>query len=336
MQTKSPNEPRSIVLSYGHISRRTFFKHSAKATLAATVMMPALVSGQDPTATKRKMTICLTPGSIGVSANQMEAVALAQRHGFEAVEPFGGYFGSAAEPQFSDVLAALKAKNLVWGAAGLSVDYRQDEKRFNEGMKRLPQVAAALQKAGVERVSTWLTPGHDSLTYLQNFRQHAHRLREAARVLKDHGQRLGLEYVGTFTLRARRKYPFVHTMAETRELIAEIGTGNVGFVLDSWHWWTAGDSVEDILSLKKEDVVSVDLNDAPAGVPKEQQVDGRRELPCATGVIDVAAFLNALQQIGYDGPVRAEPFNKALNDLDNDAACEATVKAMRKAFELIK
>jgi sugar phosphate isomerase/epimerase len=79
----------------------------------------------------------------------------------------------------------------------------------------------------------------------------------------------------------------------------------------------------------------VDLNDAPAGVPKEEQKDGQRELPCATGVIDLAAFMKALERIGYDGPARAEPFNRALNELDNEAACAATIKAMRKAFEFV-
>jgi sugar phosphate isomerase/epimerase len=281
------------------------------------------------------MTLCLTPGSIGVSANQVEAIELAARHGFEAVEPFGGYLASLSDPQIGELAASLKTKGLVWGAGGLSVEFRQDEAKFNDGIKGLPKIAAAMQKAGVSRVGTWLMPGHDSLTYLQNLRQHATRLRETARILKDHGQRLGLEYVGTHTLRIRRKFPFVHALAETKELIAEIGTGNVGLVLDSWHWWQAGDTAEDLLSLKNEEVVSVDLNDAPAGMPKDQQIDGKRELPCATGVIDVAAFLKSLQKIGYDGPVRAEPFNKALNDLDNDAGCAATVKAMRKAFELI-
>jgi sugar phosphate isomerase/epimerase len=157
-----------------------------------------------------------------------------------------------------------------------------------------------------------------------------------ARVLRDHNLRFGLEYVGTISSRSGRKHPFIHTMAETRELIAEIGTGNVGLVLDSWHWWQAGDTAEEILSLKNADIVSVDLNDAPAGLPKEQQRDGQRELPCATGVIELAGFLNALNQVGYDGPVRAEPFNKPLNDLDNEAACAATLQAMRKAFELIR
>jgi len=318
-----------------HLTRREFCALTAKAAVTATVA-PVFAGAQSSPSAKRKMTICLTPGSIGVSANQAEAVDLAARYGFEAVEPFGNYLETLSDQQSADLVGLLKGKGLVWGAAGLPVEFRQDDEKFNAGMKSLPKVAAALQRAGVQRVGTWLSPGHNSLTYFQNFRQHVTRLGTAARVLKDHGQRLGLEYVGTQMARINRKYPFVHTMAEMKELIAEIATGNVGLVLDSWHWWTAGDSVEDILALRNLDVVSVDLNDAPAGVLKEQQIDGKRELPCATGVIDLASFLNALQRIGYDGPARAEPFNKALNDLDNDAACATTIKAMRKAFELIQ
>jgi sugar phosphate isomerase/epimerase len=176
-----------------------------------------------------------------------------------------------------------------------------------------------------------LSPSHDELTYGKNFQQHAARLREVGRVLKDHGIRLGLEYVGTQLLLVGKRYPFVHTMAETRELIAEIDTGNVGLVLDTWHWWTAGDTEADILALRNEDVVSVDLNDAPKGIAKEQQRDNERELPAATGVIDALTFLKALVKIGYDGPARPEPFNKVLNALENDPACAATSAAMHKS-----
>jgi sugar phosphate isomerase/epimerase len=58
-------------------------------------------------------------------------------------------------------------------------------------------------------------------------------------------------------------------------------------------------------------------------------------LPCATGIIDVGAFLNALNQIGYDGPVRAEPFNRAVNQMPKDEACQAAATALKKAFALI-
>jgi len=156
-----------------------------------------------------------------------------------------------------------------------------------------------------------------------------------AKVLRDHGVRLGLEYVAPKTTWASRRYPFIHTMAEMKELIAEMDAGNVGFVLDSWHWWHAGDSAADVLSLKGTDVVAVDLNDAPAGIAKDAQVDNHRELPCATGVIDVGAFLNALNQIGYDGPVRAEPFNQAVNKMPKEEACTTTAQAVKRAFALI-
>ena len=56
----------------------------------------------------------------------------------------------------------------------------------------------------------------------------------------------------------------------------------------------------------------------------------------ATGVIDLAAFLGALVKIGYDGPVRAEPFNKKLRAMPNEEAMAATAAAMKKAFALVE
>ncbi|MDB4617483.1 sugar phosphate isomerase/epimerase [Verrucomicrobiales bacterium] len=218
------------------------------------------------------------------------------------------------------------------------MDFRKDEETFKNGLAELPKQAAGLKRAGLKRIGTWLMPCDDELTYLANFKQHADRLREVAKVLGDSGLMLGFEYVGTASLMASKKFPFLHTMAETRELNAAIGTDNVGLVLDSWHWWhwwQAGDSAEAIRELKSEEIALVDLNDAPKGVKKNAQEDGKRELPMATGVIDVKPFLESLVAIGYDGPVRAEPFNQALRDLEDDAACAATSAAIDKGFALV-
>ena len=311
--------------------RRDFIRKAASGAIAA-ALPPRLFSLM---AAERKLKLCLSPGAIGVSASQIEAIDLAAKYGFEAVDPNAGYLASLSEGQLQGLLADMKSRGLSWGAAGLPVDFRQDEAKFNEGMTALLRLAPLLRKADVTRITTWIMPCSRQLTYRQNFDLHVARLRAVAGVLAEHGQRLGLEYVGTQSLRDSQKYPFLHTMAETRELIGEIGTGNVGLALDSWHWWTAGDSQADILALKNEDIVLVDLDDAPAGVPKEQQIDSQRELPAATGVIDVGQFLGAVIMVGYDGPMRAEPFNKALNDMDNDAACAATVTALKKALERV-
>lgn len=316
------------------IPRRDFLVQTAAAA-GAVVTAAALSRTHAAESAPHRPRLALTPGSIGVRANQNEAIQLAHQFGFEAVEPYPDQLARLPADELNELLAGMKAKGLTWAAAGLSVDFRRDDTAFSEGLKRLPALAATMQKAGVTRVGTWLSPGHGTLTYLQNFRQHAKRLREAAQVLRDHGARLGLEYVGTITSRARQRFPFVHSLVETRELIAEIGTGNVGVVLDSWHSWQAGEAADDLLTLTAEDIVSVDLNDAPAGVAKDQQQDGRRELPAATGVIEIAGFLKVLVQRGYDGPVRAEPFNQALNALDNEPACAATIEALRKALALV-
>lgn len=73
----------------------------------------------------------------------------------------------------------------------------------------------------------------------------------------------------------------------------------------------------------------------PTGIAVADQIDNRRELPMATGVIDIRSFLSALVEIGYNGPVRAEPFNKPLNDLDDEPAVAATAKALNSAFAVV-
>ena len=42
----------------------------------------------------------------------------------------------------------------------------------------------------------------------------------------------------------------------------------------------------------------------------------------------------ALIAIGYDGPVRPEPFNKPLNAMDDAEAAKTAATAMKKAFGL--
>ncbi|MCF7763357.1 MAG: sugar phosphate isomerase/epimerase [Verrucomicrobia bacterium] len=317
------------------MNRRSFIQTASRAA-AATAAVGALPLGTFAQQPRTRMTINLVCGAIGVEARtQADVNALAVKHGFQSVEALGGDLAGMSPTQLGDLLGSMKQNRIVFGACGLSVDFRGTEEGFQESLRKFKSVAAGLERAGVDRVNTWLSPSSRDLTYIRNFRQHADRLRQVAQVLKDHGQRLGLEYVGTHTLLVRGKYPFIHTLGETRDLIAEIGTGNVGLVLDSWHWWQAGDSGEDIQSLTNHDIIAADLNDAPKGRKKNEQIDSQRELPMATGEIDVATFLNAMNRVGYDGPVRAEPFNAPLRAMDNDAACAASSQAMKKAFALI-
>ncbi len=325
--------PTSIA-NMNPICRRDFLK-TGLATAGAAALS-SIHSSRAWAASGHAMTIDLTPGAIGVQTRDPVALnALAATHGFTSVAPNVGALQAYSDSQLGELLAKMKEQGLRWGTAGCPISMRATPSEFQDGIKSLPQYAAALAKAGGKRVNTWIPPSNDSMTYVQNFRRLASHLKQIGAVLADYDLRLGLEYIGTHTLLIRGKYPFVHTMAETKDLIAESGADNIGFVLDSWHWWQAGDSADDIATLEANDIIAVDLNDAPKGVVKNAQRDNRRELPMATGVIDVGSFLTAIRDTGFDGPVRAEPFNAPLNALDDQDACTKTSAALKKAFALL-
>ena len=318
------------------ITRRRFLLTGTASGIVLSAPRGILARTAEPaTASERKFYSILSLGRLGFHASFPESVELATKYGFEGLDPDANYFASLDNDALKHLLDDLRKRNLKFGAAGLPVEFRKDSDTFNDGLKQLPAAAETLQRAGIWRVSTWVLPSSNDLTYEQNFRQHGDRLRQCAQVLGDHGQKLGLEYVAPRTLLRSQKYPFIHTLRGMKELIGAIGTKNVGIQLDSWHWFNAQETNKDLLTLRNQDVLTVDLNDAPSGLTLDQYQDNSRELPAATGVIPVKQFLDALAQIGYDGPIQAEPFNAALRALPLDQACAATSTAMKKAFSLM-
>ena len=318
------------------ITRRQFLSAGAAASIAARPARGMLARVEaHAESPKRRFYAILSLGRLGFRAGFPQSLELTVKHGFEGLDPDPNYFASLGEEGLKRLRDDLQAKNLRLGAAGLPVEFRKDEATFNDGLKKLPATAEILERAGVSSVSTWILPCSNDLTYPQNFRQHAYRLRQCAQILADRGQKLGLEYVAPRTLWRSQRQPFLHTLSETRELIVAIGTNNLGIQLDSWHWFNAEETGKDLVALRGSDVVTVDLNDAPRGLSLDQYQDDHRELPLATGVIPVKGFLDSLVQIGYAGPIQAEPFNAALRAMPLDQACSSASAAMRRAFSLL-
>jgi sugar phosphate isomerase/epimerase len=315
------------------INRRHFLVAGAAAGIALSAV--GRVVAATTSIQERRFYAILSLGRLGFHTSFPESLELATKHGFEGLDPDISYLASLNDDALHRLLDELQKRNLKFGAAGLPVEFRKDSDTFNSDLKKLPDAAAVLQRAGIWRVNTWILPCSDDLTYLQNFRQHAARLRLCAEVLAGHGQKLGLEYVSPRTLWRSQKHPFIHTLSEMKELLVAIGTDNLGIQLDSWHWFNAQETQQDLLTLRGQDVITVDLNDAPTGLTLDQYRDDHRELPAATGVIPVKQFLDALLQIGYDGPIQAEPFNAALRALPLEQACAAASDAMKRAFSLM-
>ena len=134
---------------------------------------------------------------------------------------------------------------------------------------------------------------------------------------------------------SRDQFSFIRTINELRELIVAIDEKNVGYQLDAFHLYCANHSVEDLKFLNKDNIVMCQLNDAVLGRSVDEQLDLERELPGKTGLIDTAPFLNFLNNIGYEGTVSAEPFNKELNKMNNEDAAKATFNAIKNVLKML-
>jgi len=273
----------------------------------------------------------LNTGALGHSASFEDSVRLAREYGFGGVDPDLGY----AKEKGTAVVKELCAKNnLKLGGFGLSVKWRENDsdKDYAESLQNFIADCKLAAELGVTRCNTWVIPCSNKLSYKQYFDLFITRMKPIAQILNGYGQNLGLEFIGPRTLRASQKYGFIYTMDGMRAAACAINTGNVGFLLDCWHWYTAQSTVSDIEQLDAKEVVYVHLNDAPVGVNVNDQVDNKRELP-GTGVIDLKGFFGALKKIGYDGPCTVEPFNQPIREMKVDAAVKATAASLDKVWK---
>lgn len=280
------------------------------------------------------MFINLSPGTIGIRATLAESIALAKRHGFAGVDFSIGEVADLVEARDADaVLALFDEAGLKAGAWGFPVDFRSSDDALKESVAALPRLARAAQACGFTRCTTFIMPCHDEMAYAENFTYHVERMRPGAEILADHGVAFGLEWVGPKTLRESKRHPFIHTMAEALELGDAIGTGNMGLLVDAYHLYTSHASNDVIKTLSTKQVVNVHVNDAIKDVPVDEQLDGVRDLPGYSGMIDLNGFLHALREIGYDGPVTAEPFSQRLREMEADDAAAETGEAMAAMWE---
>lgn len=257
---------------------------------------------------------CLNPGAVGVKMEWEAVLPLAKACGFAGVD-----VPVRPDTDVARVKALLAEHGLKPGGQGLPFDFRGTEAVYRDGLKTLRAVAEKAAAIGQTRFYIWIFSFSDTLPFKENFRFHAERLGETAKILRDSGCRLGLEFLGPRHFREDKPHSFVHDIVGMMQLAEAVGP-NAGLLLDSWHWHMSLGTLSEIRALTNDQVVYVHINDAPAGIPIERQQDSVRAVPGETGVLDLPAFLAALRAIGYDGPVVAEPFVKELGTMPPLAA----------------
>ncbi len=274
----------------------------------------------------------LNPGMIGIHASLVEALDMAAQYGFDGVDiNLPDMAEMARETSVDEVRGLFARSGSRPGNWGLAIEWHGSERKWTDELTRLRRYAALAREIGAQRTTAVVMPWSDERTFDENYAFHVERLKPVAELLGEHDCRFGLEFIGPETLRRGRKHAFVYTMDGMLALCRDLGP-NVGLLLDLWHWYTSHGTWDDLVRLGNGDVVNVHVNDAPAGVPVDEQIDNKRCLPGETGVLDIARFLRALDAMGYDGPVTAEPFSARVNALAPQDALRETSEAMHRVW----
>lgn len=278
----------------------------------------------------------LMPGAIGITNLSFpESVAFAAQTGFASITLDIRTARAMADDQGIDAVKGLFASHGIRAATwGPPVSWQDDAQRDKQ-LAELPRYAEVAQALGSPGATLGIMPGSNERDFDAQYAWILERLRPLAEALKESDTRLGIEFIAPKTTRNRFTHEFIYDAKGMMKLARDVGTGNVGLLFDLWHHYEAHGTVAEIEDLKAEDIVFVHVNDAPAGIPVDEQMDLVRTLPMETGAIEAPAMMQALAKIGYDGPVAAEPFSQRIFDLaktDPIAAATETRKSIEKLF----
>ena len=270
-------------------------------------------------------------GLLGFSRSLKDDIPLAVKFGYEGINiDIKKESVDFSPSELTELLANNKLKN---GGFGLPVEFRKTREQYETDLKALPSYCRFAKQAGSTRCITWLMPFSDTLDYKSNFTLHKERLTPVAKTLEEFGIRFGLEFVGPPSMRKGKAHEFIHDLKGLKELLDAIGTSNLGYLLDVYHWDLAGQVFDDFAKIPgNEWVVMAHINDAPKGRTMEEQLDQQRELPGATGVLKVDDFMKGLQKLKYDGPVLVEPFNAPLKAMPFEDAVKTAKAGMDKVW----
>jgi sugar phosphate isomerase/epimerase len=276
----------------------------------------------------------LSSEALGISGRQSEVIEVALSFGFKGIDlnvvEFADQVKTHGMPHARRLLDSAKLK---LGTFALPVDWRNSDEAFRADMERLPALAAIAAEIGCQRAITFVEPACDSRPYHQNFEFHRQRFSEIAKKLQASGIKLGIGVVAVTDPKEDKAFEFVRSYDPLLMLLSVVGAANVGVVLDLWDLRVSGGSLELLRKLPREKIIAVQVADGPQGTPPESWQLKDRLLPGETGVIDTAAALTLLAELGYDGPITPAPHPSRFAGMRRDAIVKLTGEKLDQVWK---
>lgn len=162
--------------------------------------------------------------------------------------------------------------------------------------EELCAIAAAIECPYIVVVPGKLPPHVSSYEVIEESVQ---VLRELASIGERSGVALAFEFLG-------QKDCSVQTLELAEEIVEKVNRRNIGLVIDSFHFYTGGSTINMIDALDSKRLFIFHINDAEA-LPRDRLTDAHRVLP-GLGILPLKDIIAAFKRIGYDGVASVEIF----------------------------
>jgi len=317
------------------LTRRAFVSRATTVTAAFALGRSTLASVAQQTSTG--MFVSLN-GALTSKVGGFDKIRLAAKTGYGGVDWDLGPAKTAGLEATKALFAELKIKPTITNLPmARPLPFAGEDAAFQEGLKLLADDAAFIAGVGCKKMMLVLSA--TSPTPKDEYRKVVvERLSAVSQVLQKANLRLGLEFLGPLYMRTgagrdgQPRTPFIWTLPETVALAKDCGP-NMGAVLDVWHWYHSGGTVQDIFEAGNDRIVHVHISDAKPA-PAEEVRDNQRFMP-GEGSIDLTGFLQALKKIGYADGVSPEPLGRIPPEMSAEDGAklglETTLAVMKKA-----
>jgi sugar phosphate isomerase/epimerase len=250
----------------------------------------------------------LSPSAIGVFGRQTELLEIALTHRFKGLEIDITELTKRA--QTSNVAQAcryMRSAPVKIGGFELPIRWTGDAQDFQAELTQVPLLLEVSANISADRCTTTIRPTCDQRPFHENFKFHVERLQQIADALAPGNLKLGLTLLAAPAERADGGFEFIHQVDPLLQLLNSVQRDNVGLAFDAWSWFVGGGDLDKLRTLRGEQIVSVRLADIPADADLSSITADQRLMPGEGGVIDSAALISALDDLGYDGPVALAP-----------------------------
>ncbi len=277
----------------------------------------------------------LNTQTLGISGRQSELIELALSYEFKGISvDMIELTSRAAHYGIEHVCRFHNSAKIEIGSFLVPPTWQGPEDQFQAFLNTdLPRYREIARELNARQAVLHVEPGSDTLPYHDNFELHRQRLAAIADQFAEDDVRLGIGLRAARPVRQAFSYQFIYQVDDLLTLIKTLAAPNVGLWYDAWNWKVGGGTFDQFKDYPVEQIVAVDLADAPADVDLAEVDETQRMLPGDGGAIDCQAIVNALRDADYQGPVTPSPHRAALGGMTRGEIVQAAARALETLWQ---